>query len=83
MTRKPDNGTLTKITEPYGGSTVEQRKAAMSRGLSAEEIAARNVIPTTAPDGKPHPGLHNPSGYIGFLGHTMPVRFRNIRIKEL
>ena len=32
------------------------------------------------PDGKPHPGLHNPSGYLGFLGHTMPVRFRNIRI---
>lgn len=35
------------------------------------------------PDGKPHPGLHNPSGYLGFLGHTMPVRFRNIRVKEL
>lgn len=35
------------------------------------------------PDGKPHPGLHNPSGYIGFLGHTMPVRMRNIRIREL
>ena len=33
--------------------------------------------------GRPHPGLHNPSGYIGFLGHTMPVRFRNIRVKEL
>lgn len=35
------------------------------------------------PDGKKHPGLHNPSGYVGFLGHTMPVRFRDIRIKEL
>jgi hypothetical protein len=35
------------------------------------------------PDGKPHPGLHNKSGYIGFLGHTMPVRMRNIRVKEL
>lgn len=34
------------------------------------------------PDGKEHPGLHNPEGYIGFLGHTMPVKFRNIRIKE-
>lgn len=35
------------------------------------------------PDGKPHPGLHNPCGFVGFLGHTMPVRFRNIRIKPL
>ena len=35
------------------------------------------------PDGRPHPGLHNPSGYLGFLGHTMPVRFRDIRVKEL
>ncbi|MDO5580060.1 MAG: DUF1080 domain-containing protein [Planctomycetia bacterium] len=38
---------------------------------------------TTTPDGKDHPGLHNKEGYIGFLGHTMPVQFRNIRIKEL
>ena len=35
------------------------------------------------PDGKPHPGLHNPSGYLGFVGHTMPVRIRNIEIREL
>ena len=35
------------------------------------------------PDGKAHPGLHNKTGYLGFLGHTMPVRMRNIRIKEL
>lgn len=35
------------------------------------------------PDGKKHPGLHKLSGYIGFLGHTMPVRFRDIRVKEL
>ncbi len=34
-------------------------------------------------DGKDHPGLHNAEGYIGFLGHTKPIQFRNIRIKEL
>lgn len=34
-------------------------------------------------DGRNHPGLHNPSGYIGFLGHGSTVRFRNIRILEL
>ena len=34
-------------------------------------------------DGGRHPGLHNPKGHIGFLGHGDPVEFRNIRIKEL
>ncbi len=34
-------------------------------------------------DGRPHPGLHNKKGYIGFLGHGAPVEFRNIRIKKL
>lgn len=34
-------------------------------------------------DGKEHPGLKNKTGYIGFLGHGSPVKFRNIRIKEL
>jgi len=34
-------------------------------------------------DGQKHPGLFNPKGHIGFLGHGSPVKFRNIRIKEL
>ncbi len=34
-------------------------------------------------DGRPHPGLHNEKGYLGFLGHGSRVEFRNIRIKEL
>lgn len=34
-------------------------------------------------DGREHPGLHNESGAIGFLGHGYQVRFRNIRIKTL
>ena len=34
-------------------------------------------------DGKPHPGLHNAKGYIGWVGHRDPVAFRNVRIKEL
>lgn len=34
-------------------------------------------------DGQNHPGLFNPKGYIGFLGHGSPVKFKNIRIKEL
>ena len=35
------------------------------------------------PDKKQHPGLFNEKGHIGFLGHGSPVKFRNIRIKEL
>ena len=34
-------------------------------------------------DGRPHPGLHNEKGHIGFLGHGDRVEFRNIRIKPL
>ena len=34
-------------------------------------------------DGLEHPGLFNKKGHIGFLGHGSPVKFRNIRIKEL
>ena len=34
-------------------------------------------------DGKNHPGLLNKKGFIGFLGHGSPLKFRNIRIKEI
>lgn len=34
-------------------------------------------------DEKEHPGLHREKGFLGFLGHGDPVRFRSIRIKEL
>ena len=35
------------------------------------------------PDKKPHPGLHNVGGPIGWLGHGHNVKWKNIRIKEL
>ncbi|MDR0349784.1 MAG: DUF1080 domain-containing protein [Tannerella sp.] len=41
------------------------------------------AIKNSTPDGKEHPGLFNKKGRIGFLGHGSPVKFRNIRIKEL
>ncbi|TDB67314.1 DUF1080 domain-containing protein [Arundinibacter roseus] len=34
-------------------------------------------------DKKDHPGLTNPTGHIGFLGHGTVVKFRNIRVKDL
>ena len=32
---------------------------------------------------KKQPGVKNPTGHIGFLGHGAHVEFRNLRIKEL
>ena len=34
-------------------------------------------------DKREHPGLHNKTGHIGFLGHGSVVKFRNIRVKEI
>lgn len=34
-------------------------------------------------DHKEHPGLLNKTGHIGFLGHGSPLKFRNLRIKEI
>ena len=34
-------------------------------------------------DGAEHPGLKRDKGYLGLLGHTGRVEFRNLRIKEL
>jgi HEAT repeat protein len=43
----------------------------------------REAVKNGAPDKREHPGLLNPKGHLGFLGHGSPVKFRNIRIKEL
>lgn len=43
----------------------------------------RDAVKNGTLDGKEHPGLFNKKGHIGFLGHGSPVKFRNIRIKEL
>ncbi|HRT29560.1 MAG TPA: DUF1080 domain-containing protein [Kiritimatiellia bacterium] len=38
---------------------------------------------TETMDKRPHPGLHNAKGHIGWLGHGTRVDWRNIRIKEV
>ena len=43
----------------------------------------RDAVKDGTPDKREHPGLFNKTGHIGFLGHGSPVKFRNIRIKEL
>ena len=34
-------------------------------------------------DGKPHPGKDIKQGHFGFAGHSDPVMFRNVRVKQL
>ncbi len=46
------------------------------------------IVDADITDAKPihsakHPGLHNETGLIGFLGHGDPVAFRNIRILSI
>ncbi|MDR3217449.1 MAG: DUF1080 domain-containing protein [Dysgonamonadaceae bacterium] len=43
----------------------------------------RDAVENGTPDHKQHPGLFNKTGHIGFLGHGSPLKFKNIRIKEL
>jgi len=43
----------------------------------------RKATKNGMPDKRDHPGLFNKKGYIGFLGHGSPVKFKNIRIKPL
>lgn len=59
-----------KITVVLNGETILQG-----------DLAEYKDKPT--PDGKEHPGLHREKGFLGFLGHGDPVRFRNVRVKEL
>lgn len=52
-------------------------------GVVIMEGNIRDAVKNGTPDGREHPGLFNKKGHIGFLGHGSPVKFRNIRIKEL
>ena len=52
-------------------------------GVVILEGNIREATKNGTADGHEHPGLFNKKGHIGFLGHGSPVKFRNIRIKEL
>ncbi|MDR2704900.1 MAG: DUF1080 domain-containing protein [Planctomycetaceae bacterium] len=75
--------------KPIGEWNVEEITASGSKikvVLNGETIIDTDIAefknkPT--PDGRAHPGLHREKGFLGFQGHGDPVRFRNIRIKEL
>lgn len=52
-------------------------------GIVIVEGNIRDATKNGTPDKQEHPGLFNKKGHIGFLGHGSPIKFRNIRIKEL
>ena len=60
----------TKITVKLNGETIVDADLA-------------NFKDKPLPHGGQHPGLFREKGFIGFLGHGDPVRFRNVRIKSL
>jgi len=47
-------------------------------------VNGQTIVDADITDAKPihgeHPGLHNKSGFIGFLGHGDPVEFRTVRV---
>ena len=47
------------------------------------DIAEASKNNTATIDKRQHPGLLNKSGHIGFLGHGSPLKFRNLRIKDM
>jgi hypothetical protein len=47
------------------------------------DVNVREVSKNGTADKRPHPGLLNPKGHIGFLGHGDVVKFRNIRVLKL
>ncbi len=78
-------GHLKKVGQ-WNRQEVIARKGRIQVILNGEEIVDADVWtidPEKTMDGRPHPGLHNKKGRIGFIGHGDKVAFRRIRIKEL
>ena len=50
-----NRSTLTgRPVSSFGGASVDERAETMRRGLTDEDLEARNVIPTATPNGEPH-----------------------------
>ena len=52
-------------------------------GVVIVDADVRAAAADGTPDGRPHPGLLNDSGAVGFLGHGAPVAWRNVRVRDL
>lgn len=83
---KPDHA---KAFKPAGEWNTEEIVAdgdnirVTVNGIVVMEGNIREATKNGTADGHEHPGLFNKKGHIGFLGHGSPIKFRNIRIKEL
>ncbi len=75
--------------KPVGEWNYQEVRASGSRltiVLNGEVILDGDLVEASRNgtlDNRPHPGLLNPSGHIGFLGHGSPLKFKNLRIKTL
>ena len=48
------SGKTGRPQQAFGGASIDDRAAAMRAGMTDDDIAARNVIPTATPNGEPH-----------------------------
>ena len=75
------------FTKPAGEWNTEEVMADGGRirvTINGEVVTDAYISEITeTADGRNHPGLHNESGAIGFLGHGAKVMFKNVRVKEL
>ena len=85
----PANANHTSAIKPVGEWNEEEIIAdgdhikVTVNGVVILDGNIRDAVKNGTADHKEHPGLFNKKGHIGFLGHGSPVKFRNIRIKEL
>jgi len=75
------------FTKPAGQWNTEEVTANGSHitvKINGEVVTDADISGITETvDHRQHPGLHNESGAIGFLGHGAKVMFKNVRVKEL
>jgi hypothetical protein len=75
-----------KPTGDWNQQTVVAKGSRIQVILNGETILDGDIREASAngtADGNKHPGLLNPKGHIGFLGHGDVVKFRNFRIRSM
>jgi hypothetical protein len=71
-------------TGEWNHQTVTVKGATIQVDLNGYTILKTDLSKVTEFMGKrPHPGKDRASGHFGFAGHSDPVQFRNVFIKDL
>jgi len=86
-TKRSKDAQFQKPLGQWNSQTVIAKGSHITVILNGETIVDGDIKEaskngTSTADKRPHPGLLNEKGHIGFLGHGSVVEFRNIRIKE-